>query len=143
MDSDRKKKFKNLIYAPITKIMQTSSLDSRNECYYIRTEKKSKKKTKEKRTMCDLENMVRMHAINWIPVASIITDVNLCPKLTLRMIMIGLTNGCIRFFPIGYWYGLGVCMENAVNQRMKPDKRSRRESNVEAMMANERLRTDA
>lgn len=55
----------------------------------------------------------------------------------------GLTKGCMRFFPIGYWYGFGVCMENAVNHRMKPDNRSRRESNVEAMMANEPLLMDA
>ena len=35
-------------------------------------------------------------------------------------------------------------MENAVNHRMKPDRRSRSESiNVDAMMAKEPLRTDA
>ena len=54
-----------------------------------------------------------------------------------------LTKGCIRFLPIGYWYGFGVCMENAVNHRMKPDKRSRSESNVDAIIAREPLLMDA
>lgn len=34
-------------------------------------------------------------------------------------------------------------MALAVNQRMKPDKRSRRESRVEAMTANDLLATEA
>jgi len=34
-------------------------------------------------------------------------------------------------------------MEKAVNQRMKPERRSRRESNVEAMIAKEPLVTEA
>lgn len=53
------------------------------------------------------------------------------------------TSGCILFLPMGYWYGFGVCIEKAVNQRMKPERRSRRESNVEATIAKEPLVTEA
>lgn len=60
-----------------------------------------------------------------------------------RIKAVALTKGCIRFFPIGYWYGFGVCIEKAVNHKMKPERRSSSESNVDAMMANEPLLTDA
>lgn len=54
-----------------------------------------------------------------------------------------LTNGCIRFFPMGYRYGLGSLIETAVNHKMNPERRSSKESRVEAMIANDPLLIDA
>lgn len=49
----------------------------------------------------------------------------------------------MRLFPIGYWYGFGVCMKNAVNHKINPDNRSRRESSVDAIIANDPLLIEA
>lgn len=49
----------------------------------------------------------------------------------------------MRLFPMGYWYGFGVCIENEVNHKIKPDNKSSRESNVDAMIASEPLLTEA
>lgn len=54
-----------------------------------------------------------------------------------------LTTGCIRFLPIGYRYWFGFLIALDVNQRMNPDKRSNRESNVEAITANDLLSNEA
>ena len=54
-----------------------------------------------------------------------------------------LTSGCIRFFPIGYLQGFGVCIEKAVNHKINPDNKSRRESKVDAIIESEPLLTEA
>ena len=54
-----------------------------------------------------------------------------------------LTTGCILFLPIGYRYWFGFLIAEAVNHKIKPDKRSKRESRVDAITASDLLSTEA
>jgi hypothetical protein len=72
---------------------------------------------------------------------SIVTN-KLAKQIVTVQSVTKLTSGCIRFFPIGYLYGFDVCIEKAVNHKINPDNRSRRESRVEAIIAREPLLTE-